>query len=122
MAKVLNNIEATTTETVEGKEMTVTTLAAPDRLKELRDQQRALRIETNNVKAALKKQAEDEKAAKLAELTPEERTVAMLMKSVHEVTKAIKAQTYPEALKYVVKLRKEIEAAAAESKVAEEAK
>ena len=126
MAKVLNNVETTetaqTTEVVDGVEMSVQQLVAPDRLKELRDQQRALRIETKNVKEALKKQAEDEKAAKLDKLTPEERTVAMLLKSLHEVAKQIKGQEYPDALKAIVKLRKQIEAANGEPKAPEDVK
>ena len=123
MSKPNSVIEAKATEVTTNEEgMTVTKLESPDRLKQLREQQRAIRLETAQVKEALKKQAEAEKAAKLDSMSPEERQVALLMKSISAVSKSVKDMNYTDAFKHVTKLRKEIEAAAANLKTEEAAK
>lgn len=111
------NAVETTVSTEPGTEgMPVQVLQAPDRLKELREAQRSMRLEAKQLKEALKQQAENEKAAKLSSMTPEERVKFELTKAANEVIKHIKKNDFAEAYKASANLSKKIEHAQAEAK------
>jgi hypothetical protein len=118
MAK--NSVVETSVSTEEDtKGMEVVKLEAPDRLKQLREAQRAMRLEAKQLKDALKQQAENEKAAKLSAMTPEERVQFELIKAASEVIKFVKKNDFAGAYKASTNLRKKIEHAQAEAKTAE---
>lgn len=98
------------------------TVTQVDRLKELEENQRQLRLEAKQLRDDIKAKAEAEKQAKLDAMTDEEKEVMNVTRSINYVLNAVKKMDYKKASELMESLKKQINKAAAAQKEAAEAK